>query len=88
MNETEFTRERPTEVRKHPLLERELIGQKEGPPKAVPILVFGGLAVKGKAVLRRRKGQGHHCSFAYSALASFRMGRSASASFQRAKKSW
>jgi hypothetical protein len=29
-----------------------------------------------------------HCSFAYSALASFRMGMSGSASFQRAKKSW
>ena len=28
-----------------------------------------------------------HCSFAYSALASFRMGMSGSASFQRAKKS-
>jgi hypothetical protein len=29
-----------------------------------------------------------YCSFAYSALASFRMGMSGSASFQRAKKSW
>src|SRR5262249_6338586 len=29
-----------------------------------------------------------YCSFAYSALASFRTGRSASASFQRARKSW
>ena len=32
--------------------------------------------------------QSLHCSFAYSALASFRMGMSGSASFQRAKKSW
>src|ERR1700693_6579857 len=30
----------------------------------------------------------HYFSFAYSALASFRMGMSGSASFQRAKKSW
>ena len=29
-----------------------------------------------------------YCSFAYSALACFRMGMSGSASFQRAKKSW
>ena len=29
-----------------------------------------------------------YCNFAYSALASFRMGMSGSASFQRAKKSW
>ena len=29
-----------------------------------------------------------YCSFAYSALASFSMGMSGSASFQRAKKSW
>jgi hypothetical protein len=29
-----------------------------------------------------------YCSFAYSALASFRMGMSGSASFQSAKKSW
>jgi hypothetical protein len=29
-----------------------------------------------------------YCSFAYSALASFRMGMSESASFQSAKKSW
>ena len=32
--------------------------------------------------------QSSHCSFAYSALASFRMGMSGSASFQRARKSW
>src|ERR1700736_5842885 len=31
---------------------------------------------------------GGHCSLAYSALASFRMGMSGSASLQRAKKSW
>src|SRR5437660_3633423 len=30
----------------------------------------------------------NHCSFAYSALASFRMGMSGSASFQRGRKSW
>ena len=30
----------------------------------------------------------YYCSFAYSALASFKMGMSGSASFQRAKKSW
>jgi hypothetical protein len=30
---------------------------------------------------------GRYCSFAYSALASFRMGMSGSASFQRARKS-
>jgi len=31
---------------------------------------------------------GSHCSFGYSALASFRMGMSGSASFQMWKKSW
>ena len=31
---------------------------------------------------------GRYCSFAYSALACFRMGMSGSASFQRVKKSW
>src|SRR6266581_9108651 len=30
----------------------------------------------------------NYCSFAYSALASFRMGMSGSASFQRVRKSW
>ena len=30
----------------------------------------------------------NHCNFAYSALASFRMGMSGSAFFQRLKKSW
>jgi hypothetical protein len=32
-------------------------------------------------------GKGLHCSFAYSALASLRMGMSGSASFQRVRKS-
>jgi hypothetical protein len=31
---------------------------------------------------------GGYCSFAYSALASFRMGMSGSASFQRVRKAW
>jgi hypothetical protein len=34
-----------------------------------------------------KKGRGY-CSFAYSALASFRMGMSGSAPIQRVKKSW
>ncbi len=38
-------------------------------------------------VSRLRRGS-HHCSFAYSALASSRMGMSESAPFQRVKKSW
>jgi hypothetical protein len=32
--------------------------------------------------------QNGYCNFPYSALASFRMGMSGSASFQRARKSW
>ena len=34
------------------------------------------------------RGRPTHCSFAYSALASFRMGMSGSASFHKKKKSW
>ena len=37
---------------------------------------------------RRGKTPPGYCSFAFSALASFRMGTSGSASFQRKKKSW
>ncbi len=37
--------------------------------------------------LPRQRTDGNHCNFAYSALASCRMGMSGSASFQRAKKS-
>ena len=36
----------------------------------------------------KKNGCRSYCSFAYSALACFRMGMSGSASFQRAKKSW
>jgi len=35
----------------------------------------------------RRRHPGHYCSLAYSNLASFRMGRSGSASFQSVRKS-
>ena len=48
------------------------------------------------AVLRQKRERGYQktrpksfvCSFSYSALASFRMGMSGSASFERAEKSW
>jgi hypothetical protein len=36
---------------------------------------------------RNVKSRGHYCSFAYSALACFRMGMSGSASFQIVRKS-
>jgi len=38
--------------------------------------------------LKHRSERWNYCSFAYSALACFRMGMSGSASFQRLKKSW
>jgi hypothetical protein len=44
-------------------------------------------ALGGGSKVRRTK-EGSYRRFAYSALASFRMGMSGSASFQRAKKSW
>src|SRR6266571_3612585 len=56
---------------------------------------LGGVAIGGSvrsyrwersiAILSTEKG---YCNFAYSALASFRMGMSGSASFQRVTKSW
>jgi hypothetical protein len=42
---------------------------------------------KTKATRAKTKTCSSYCSFAYSALASFRMGRSGSASFHRARKS-
>jgi hypothetical protein len=42
----------------------------------------------GSTPIRSKRRRNFHCSFAYSALASFKIGMSGSASFQRAKKSW
>jgi len=53
------------------------------PPKRNLTAFFMHSHEIGRAELRPRR----HCSFAYSALASFRMGMSGSASFQMLKKS-
>jgi len=51
----------------------------------VNVLALLGSTAVAQGSGRRTRG---YCSFAYSALASFRMGMSGSASFQRVKKSW
>jgi len=70
-------------LRLSPRKEREAFARRAQVPIRLAALAQGGLST----AKRRRLGMTSiYCSLAYSALASFRIGMSGSASFQRAKK--
>ncbi len=79
-------------------VEKELTGKEEEPAELIyfkgkpPQQAIEGLMTRAAKLALHSKRRGRtfygYCSLAYSALASFRMGRSGSASFQRVRKSW